>query len=92
MEYPGYGVYEDPEGTSEEKILKDSELVYNFLRDAGKLEEKDILLFGRSLGSGPATHLAAKYDPGALMLMSPYTSIKSVATTKVGVLSALLAE
>ena len=47
---------------------------------------------GRSLGSGPATHLAAKYNPGCLALVSPYTSIKSVAQTKVGFLSGLLAQ
>ena len=92
VEYPAYGVYNDPDGASEEKILKDAELVYNFVQDAVNLREKDILLLGRSLGSGPATHLAAKFDPGCLMLMSPYTSIKSVATSKVGFLSALLAQ
>jgi hypothetical protein len=47
---------------------------------------------GRSLGSGPATHLAAKYEPSGLILMSPYTSIKSVAKGKVGFLSILVAE
>ena len=31
VEYPGYGIYEDPEGTSEQKILHDAELVYNFV-------------------------------------------------------------
>ena len=31
VEYPGYGVYEDPEGPSEEKIFSDAELVYNFV-------------------------------------------------------------
>ena len=31
VEYPNYGVYEAPDGASEEKILKDAELVYHFL-------------------------------------------------------------
>ena len=47
---------------------------------------------GRSLGSGPSTHLAAKFNPGCLLLMSPYTSIKQVASGKVGFLSHLLAQ
>lgn len=47
---------------------------------------------GRSLGSGPATYLAAKFEPGGLILISPYTSIKSVAKGKVGFLSVLVAE
>lgn len=37
VEYPGYGAYFDPEGPSEEKILKDAELVYNFVQDAAGL-------------------------------------------------------
>ena len=91
VEYPAYGVYEDPEGTSEEKILSDAELVYNFVQDAAKVREKDILVMGRSLGSGPSTHLAAKYNPRALVLMSPYTSIKCVATDKVGFIAGIMA-
>ena len=31
VEYPGYGVYEDPEGPNEEKIYRDADLVYNFV-------------------------------------------------------------
>ena len=44
------------------------------------------------MGSGPATFLAAHYNPGALILMSPYTSIKNVVKSKVGWLSFLVAE
>ena len=91
VEYPGYGIYEDYGGPSEEKIYKDAELVYNFVQCMTSLREKDIILLGRSLGSGPATHIASKFEPGGLILMSPYTSIKSVATNKVGFLIFLLA-
>ena len=90
VEYPRYGIYDDPDGPSEEKIYRDSELVYNFVQKVAKLRERDIILLGRSLGSGPATHIASKYEPGGLILMSPYTSIKSVASNKVGFLSFLL--
>ena len=44
------------------------------------------------MGSGPATYLSATYKPGALILMSPYTSIKNVVRNKVGFLSFLVAE
>ena len=44
------------------------------------------------MGSGPATYLAAHYHPGALILMSPYTSIKNVVRNKIGFLSFLVAE
>ena len=91
VEYPGYGIYEDSAGASEDKIFRDAELVYNFVQGVSNLREKDIILLGRSLGSGPATYIAANYSPGGLILMSPYTSIKSVANGKVGFLSFLLA-
>ena len=41
---------------------------------------EDILIFGRSLGTGSAVELASTHkDAGALFLMSPYTSIRNVA-------------
>mmetsp|Transcript_79960 Transcript_79960/g.110663 ORF Transcript_79960/g.110663 Transcript_79960/m.110663 type:complete len:85 (-) Transcript_79960:409-663(-) len=52
--------------------------------------QKDIILLGRSIGSGPSSYLAAKYNPGALILMSPYTSIRDVATNKAGFIGYLL--
>lgn len=87
VEYPGYGVYVDEvgdAGPSEEKILADADTVYNFVQKMTFLRQKDIILLGRSLGSGAATHLASKYNPGGLILMSPFTSIKCVAQNKVG--------
>ena len=92
VEYPGYGIYEDPEGPSEEKIYRDAELVYNFVQCVANLRQKDIIVLGRSLGSGPATYIASEYEPGGLILMSPYTSIKGVANNKVGFLSFLMAQ
>jgi hypothetical protein len=49
-----------------------------------------MILFGRSMGSGPATYLASKYFAGTLVLMSPYTSIKDVARTLLGKLNFFL--
>lgn len=44
------------------------------------------------MGSGPVIYISANYNPGALILMSPYTSIKEVVRNKVGFLSFLVAE
>jgi fermentation-respiration switch protein FrsA (DUF1100 family) len=92
VEYPGYGIYKDPGGCNSEKIVEDSNIIFTFIVKETLLKEKDILIFGRSMGSGPATYLASKYQPGALILMSPYTSIKNVVKSKVGILSFLVAE
>jgi hypothetical protein len=51
-----------------------------------------MIIFGRSMGSGPATYLASEHKPGGLILMSPYTSIKNVVKSKVKWLSFLVAK
>jgi len=92
VEYPGYGIYTDPSGCSSDKILQDSIYVLDFVLHTTGLKPKDILLFGRSMGSGPATFLASRYKPGALILMSPYTSIRNVVRNKLGFFSRLVEE
>jgi hypothetical protein len=60
LEYPGYGIY--PGSPSAEGILEDAICVWEYLTDPDgdiKYNPKDIILFGRSLGTGPATELAA---------------------------------
>ena len=56
--YPGYGAYQGK--PCAQSILNDSEKVIDFLTETIGFELKNIFLFGRSIGSGPATHLAAK--------------------------------
>jgi hypothetical protein len=36
--------------------------------------EKDIIILGRSIGSGPACYLSSKRNPGALALISAFAS------------------
>ncbi len=92
VEYPGYGIYKDAGGCNSEKITEDCDLVYQFIIQHTGLKEKDILVFGRSMGSGPATFISAHHDPGALILMSPYTSIKNIVKNKIGFFSFMVAE
>lgn len=47
-------------------------------------KNSDVFIFGRSIGTGPACHLASKYNPRGLILVSPYTSIKHVAANIAG--------
>jgi hypothetical protein len=42
------------------------------------IKETDILLFGRSIGTGPATIVASRRKPGGLILMSAFKSIRDV--------------
>ena len=81
MEYPGYGVYaEGPGGTgpSADKITSDAETVYRFVKTKLNWREEDIVVCGRSIGSGPACYIASNHSPGGLVLVSPHTSIRGV--------------
>ena len=91
MEYPGYGVYRDNDGCSADKIREDSDYVYRYVLQETGLNESDIVIFGRSIGSGAATYVAANHKPGVLILMSAYTSIKDVACSKIRVIGNLMA-
>jgi len=75
MEYPGYGLYLGKPNST--KILADAETVFNYLTNTIGVRSENIILFGRSIGSGPATFLAARKKVASLILMSAYTSIKA---------------
>ena len=79
VEYPGYGVYQsENEGPSADKIVSDAEHVYRFVKETLHWQESDIVICGRSIGSGPACYLASRNKPAALVLVSPHTSIRGV--------------
>lgn len=61
LEYTGYG--DNPEGLecSEKYCYNDIKSVYQYLTQAMNIEPRDIILYGRSLGSGPTCYLAEKY-------------------------------
>lgn len=92
MEYPGYGVFQESGGCSANKIREDANYVFHYILQETKLVEGDIVIFGRSIGSGPAVYLAANNKPGGVILMSAYTSIKNIARDKVGWLSFIMGE
>ena len=78
---------------SAEQIIQDSECVYDFvLANFKKIKEKDIVIFGRSMGSGPTIHLGSTRSPAAIITMSAYTSIKNVVYEKMKILGSLVAE
>lgn len=65
-------------------MKKDAELVYNYaLGPSIGLNSKDVIIFGRSMGTGVAVHLAALFDCAALVLKSPYYSIDHILRTHI---------
>ena len=69
-------MYDAPK--SEETMISDAEGIYDFLLQNLGYERKNILLLGRSIGTGPAIHLASSREIGAIILVSAFTSLKAV--------------
>ncbi len=57
-------------------MLDDALYVYDYVNQVMGVEEQNILVFGRSIGTGPATYVASKRKPGCLLLMSAFKSIR----------------
>jgi fermentation-respiration switch protein FrsA (DUF1100 family) len=55
-----------------------------------KYDAKDVILFGRSMGSGPACYISSICKPAALILLSPYTSLKDVVKSLLGSLPSMI--
>ena len=71
MDYRGYGL---SGGTPTEKnCYSDARLILGHARILG-FDDTSIILWGRSVGSGPATQLALEIKARALVLESPFTT------------------
>lgn len=91
MEYPGYSVYQG--APSEAQILEDSEALMKFIIDIFKMPAHKIFVIGRSIGSGPAIHIASLFNLGGLLLISAFSSIRNVVSDKFGlVISKIIKE
>ena len=76
VDYRGYG---ESTGTpSEQGLYKDAQACWHHLTDTRGLAPEDIVIFGRSMGGGPATWLATQHTPGALILESVFTNVPDV--------------
>lgn len=70
-DYPGYGKSTGPR--TEQTIKEEAEIVFKLARSRFAVDS--IIIYGRSMGSGPASWLASRVDCRRLILESPYTSI-----------------
>eukprot|EP01083_Nonionella_stella_P035456 96735_1 len=76
-DYSGYGLSEGQ--CSEKACFADIHRVFEFLTLEQKVPASKIIVFGRSLGSGPTIHLASQHtDLAGMVLQSPLkTAIKT---------------
>lgn len=67
-EYSGYGGHENG-NPSESMVYSDCEAALKFLTDVLFIPIEKIILYGRSIGTGPSCYLAEKYpNIGGLIL------------------------
>jgi fermentation-respiration switch protein FrsA (DUF1100 family) len=72
LDYRGYG---KSTGTpTEQGTYLDAESAWQWLTRTGGVPERDIVVFGESLGGGVASWLAARHEVRALILASTFTS------------------
>lgn len=76
LNFRGYGKSEG-EISSEKQFNQDMQTVYDYFKK--EYQEKNIILFGYSAGTGPAASVAANNNPKMLILQAPYYSMKDVA-------------
>jgi uncharacterized protein len=75
IDYRGFG--KSTGKRHEEAMFEDSQVVYHKMLAKG-YDEKNIVIYGRSLGSGFACKLASKNNPKMLILDAPYYSFSQL--------------
>ena len=76
-DYRGYG--KSTGRPSEKNLVEDADVFYSFALKHYK--ESEIVVYGRSLGSGVAVQLAAAKNPKVVMLETPFASLLDVVST-----------
>ena len=77
FDYSGYGVSTGK--PSEKNVYSDAEAAWNVLRTRYNLAPNQIILYGQSIGTVAAIHLATRYDVAGVVLHSPLMSGMRVA-------------
>ena len=75
--YRGYGLSEGR--PSEAALTSDALAIFDWLAKRDDIDPNRIVVFGRSLGSGVAVPLAASRPVRAVVLVSPFDSLRSIA-------------
>ena len=84
MEFSGYSYHSGKLGS--ENIKKDSIALIYFLTKVLDFELKNIIVIGRSIGSGPAIFLSSLYTFNSVIVISGFLSIKQIVADRFGLL------
>ncbi len=77
MEYAVYSMYSDVP-TSSVNICFDAENLIHFLCKTLELKQEEVIIMRRSIGSGPALHIASKFFFSMVVIIAGFLSIQAV--------------
>ncbi len=77
INYRGYGESQGSPG--QEEIYSDAIFIYDYFREKYPQTMNEVVLMGRSLGSGVATYVASQRETTRIILITPYDSILNIA-------------
>ncbi len=86
LDYRGFG--KSVGRRSEKNIKDDLQIVYDVIKD--RVDEKYIIIYGRSMGSGFAAKLASMNNPRMVIMESPYYSMTKMAKRYLPIMTASL--
>mmetsp|Transcript_4645 Transcript_4645/g.10014 ORF Transcript_4645/g.10014 Transcript_4645/m.10014 type:complete len:597 (+) Transcript_4645:244-2034(+) len=86
IEYPGYGICPGTQAT-EQTVNRHAHVAFRFLTETLKWPVEDILVFGRSVGCGPALQIASRHNVRGVALVSPFLSLRDLAKGFVGAMA-----
>jgi fermentation-respiration switch protein FrsA (DUF1100 family) len=76
---PTYRGYHGNAGSpTEEGLYDDARAALRTLKDAFKIDRKDLIIYGESLGTGIAVQMAVEGDERGLVLEVPYTMVPDI--------------
>ena len=76
VNYRGYGNSEGKPG--EAALMSDALAIYDAVAKRGDVDARRIVVFGRSLGTAVATHVAAERPVAGAILVSPFDSMTAI--------------
>jgi pimeloyl-ACP methyl ester carboxylesterase len=88
FDYRGYGG--NAGAPSESGLIADARAARRYVESRADVDPRRVVLFGESIGTGPATAVAVERPPAALVLRSPFTSMVDLARVHYGWLGLLL--
>jgi alpha-beta hydrolase superfamily lysophospholipase len=91
VEYPGYGLC-SASAPSASQVIKHVFAALAFVQKALNWPLDNVLLFGVSLGAGPALAVAAEVEVAGLVLVAPFLNLRQMFRDHVGRLASLVAE